>query len=348
MKLSKKQERSSNLELYRILVMLAIVAHHYVVNSGVLDIARENPTSLRSIYYYLLGAWGKVGINCFVLITGYFMCKSEINLQKFLKLFLEILFYMVSVNAVLIVAGIEKLSIREIWGDLQLITDVTTGFTSCFIMFYLFIPFINILIRNMNKKQHIILLVLCLTIFSGISTLMLGKVVVNYVEWFCILYLISSYIRLYQPMQNVRWGLVLGGAFLLSVGSVVLLLFMSVLVGKTLPFHHFLYVNNILAVVLSISMFMFFKDIKIPQSKWINRIAKSCFGVLLIHANSDSMRQWLWHDTLDVAAQYYTDTFVIHSTLSVLGVYIICTIIDQIRIIWLEKPFFKYLEKKNI
>ena len=29
--------RSSNLELYRIIAMLLIVAHHYVVNSGLLD-----------------------------------------------------------------------------------------------------------------------------------------------------------------------------------------------------------------------------------------------------------------------------------------------------------------------
>lgn len=34
---SRKSERSSNLELYRILVMLLIVAHHYVVNSGLVD-----------------------------------------------------------------------------------------------------------------------------------------------------------------------------------------------------------------------------------------------------------------------------------------------------------------------
>ena len=34
--------RSSNIELYRILVMLLIVAHHYVVNSGLLDVMNQN------------------------------------------------------------------------------------------------------------------------------------------------------------------------------------------------------------------------------------------------------------------------------------------------------------------
>lgn len=61
--------RRSNLELYRIIVMLLIVTHHYVVNSGLMDVMSENPASFRSLYLYLIGMWGKTGINCFVLIT---------------------------------------------------------------------------------------------------------------------------------------------------------------------------------------------------------------------------------------------------------------------------------------
>lgn len=36
------KERSSNLELYRILVMLLIIAHHYVVNSGLCNEMDKN------------------------------------------------------------------------------------------------------------------------------------------------------------------------------------------------------------------------------------------------------------------------------------------------------------------
>lgn len=41
--------RRSNLELYRIIVMLLIVAHHYVVNSGLTDVMAENPLSSKSL-----------------------------------------------------------------------------------------------------------------------------------------------------------------------------------------------------------------------------------------------------------------------------------------------------------
>lgn len=71
------KQRNSNLELYRIIVMLLIVAHHYVVNSGMMEEMAKDPLSSRSLFFYIFGMWGKTGINCFVLITGYFMCKSQ-------------------------------------------------------------------------------------------------------------------------------------------------------------------------------------------------------------------------------------------------------------------------------
>lgn len=83
-------QRDSNLELYRIIVMLAIVAHHYVVNSGLMaEINTSGPMAFNSLFLLLYGCWGKVGINCFALITGYFMCQSNITVKKFLKLVLE-------------------------------------------------------------------------------------------------------------------------------------------------------------------------------------------------------------------------------------------------------------------
>ena len=43
-------ERNTNLEFYRVIVMLLIVAHHYVVNSGLMTIMEDNPFSVPSIY----------------------------------------------------------------------------------------------------------------------------------------------------------------------------------------------------------------------------------------------------------------------------------------------------------
>ena len=67
---TSSKPRNSNLELFRIISMLFIVAHHYVVNSGMMDVMSESPFSSNSLFFYIIGAWGKTGINCFVMISG--------------------------------------------------------------------------------------------------------------------------------------------------------------------------------------------------------------------------------------------------------------------------------------
>ena len=68
--------------------------------------------------------------------------------------------------------------------------------------------------------------------------------------------------------------------------------------------------------------------------------------MLLIHANSDTMRQWLWRDTLHNAVIFNTSWCYLHFICSVLGVYVTCTCIDLFRQYCLEKPIFRWYDKK--
>lgn len=102
--------------------------------------------------------------------------------------------------------------------------------------------------------------------------------------------------------------------------------------------------NKPLAVLTAVFAFIFFKNLEIGYSKIINTIAASAFGVLLIHANCNTMRQWLWRDSLDNVG-HFADNIYLHAIVSVLAVYAICTLIDFIRIQLLEKPFFSWFDK---
>ena len=82
--------RYSNLELFRILLMLMIIAHHYVVNSGLTEVWSVNDETRNSLFLPLFGRGGKTGINCFILITGYFMFQKNFSWPKLLKLLLEV------------------------------------------------------------------------------------------------------------------------------------------------------------------------------------------------------------------------------------------------------------------
>ena len=340
--------RSSNLELFRIIVMMLIVAHHYVVNSGLLTIVETDFPSSKSIFLSLFGCAGKIGIDCFVLITGYFMCTSKITLRKALKLLLQIEFYSIALFCIFVSVGYIDLTPKTIFKGVVPVTALKDGFVSCYLVFFCFIPFLNILIKGMTEKQHRYLLGLCLIVFS-ILPQVLVPVDFNYVIWFMVVYLIAAYFRLYPPQWSLNaryagWGMVI--CIVLSLISVFWGAQLFMLLGKGARFYFFVSDSNKpLAVATALCAFLFFKNIKMEYSKVINAIAASAFGVLLIHANSDAMRQWLWQDVLDNVG-HYSGNIYLHAFVSVLVVYAVCTMIDFSRIQLLEKPVFKFIDER--
>lgn len=106
--------------------------------------------------------------------------------------------------------------------------------------------------------------------------------------------------------------------------------------------------NKVFAVVVAFCSFLWFKNLKIKLSKIINLIGASTFGVLLIHANSDSMRLWLWKKTVDCVGHYdlSLSSLILFSFAVVFAVFFVCIAIDIVRIKALEKPLFKMFDKK--
>ena len=343
------KQRNTNLELFRIITMLLIIAHHYVVNSGLLQVAYESPTAGKSMFLLLFGAWGKIGINCFVLITGYFMCKSELTAKKFAKLLLQVMFYRLVVNGVFWITGYQPVNLTTLL-RLFPVTTIADGFTAAFLVFMLCIPFLNVLVRNLKQKQHIYLLLLMSFLYVFLGTVKTGfSVRMNYVSWFAVLYLFSSYVRLYPNalFDNTRvWGCLSLGSVLLSAASVVVCAWLSTKVNKDLSYYFVVDSNTFLAFATGFCGFMFFKNVKIPYNKFINGVAATCFGVFLIHANSAHMRQWLWVDVLDNVGAYAHSWLPVHAVLSTVGVFVVCSALDWLRLRFVEKPFFRLWDKK--
>lgn len=331
-------------------MMWLIVAHHYVVNSGVMDAILEPPYSWNHYFLYVFGMWGKIGINCFVLITGYFMCKSNITVRKFLKLLLEILFYNTVIYTIFAISGYESFSIAGLCHAVNPVKDISKDFIGCFLIYYLLIPYLNKVVNNITKPQHRVLLVIFFIFFVIWDRLPGIEFTYNYVGWFCVLHVIASYIRAYLPYteraQNMHNVLLIlsGGAFaLLSVISQCYMIERGWHVGW--QYKYVVDSNAIVGLLSSVMMFVGFKDLKMKNRKWINTIAASTFAVLLIHANSDTMRSWLWQDVCHNVEWLGSVYMPLHAIGCVCAIFIICIIIDQVRIFVVEKPTFKLIDK---
>ena len=351
----QKKARNSNLELYRIIVMLMIVAHHYVVNSGLMDILQNSPLSPSSSAMLIFGGWGKIGINCFLLITGYFMCKSEFTWQKLLKLYLWVIFYSILIYVIFLVTGHEKFTPLRSFLTLWPLTEFTpNGFVSCFLIFYLFIPFLNLFLQHIQKKPQEYLIILLLIFYGILPSFPKVHIQFNYVSWFMAIYIIAAYIRIYGLLPKVShrmWGILT--LMLITISSLSVFgmeaIYKLNYTDKFAPYFLVSDSNKIIPIMTAVASFMYFKDLKIPQSKLINAIGGATFGVLLIHANSDAMRQWLWKETVDCVGHFGSSLLwtLGYAIISVLLIFIVCVGIDWFRGKYIEPHLMSFFMEKS-
>jgi len=91
-----KKNRASNIELFRIVLMLMIITHHVIVHGlGLKNITSQdyNVTSY-SYIEILLNSFFVIGVNGFVFISGYFGIKF--NLKRIISIVMQAIAYSVS------------------------------------------------------------------------------------------------------------------------------------------------------------------------------------------------------------------------------------------------------------
>ena len=330
--------------------MFLIVAHHFVVNSGLLTAdgpVYSDITNWKSIFLLVFGAWGKTGINCFVLITGFFMCRSKITRGKFLKLLGIYMFYKIAIYFIFLISGFSRFNVKQLILAILPVTSLSHNFTGCFLVFYLLIPFLNILINALSKRKYQLLLLILCFVYSILGSIPKFEITFNYVSWFCVIYLIGAYLRLYPNQYSnnrVLWGWTLFALLCFAILSIVICTFVPLKLGLSpQPYLLVSDSNKLLALMLSVASFMFFRNIRMDNSRLINTIASTTFGVLLIHANSDAMRQFLWNDLFNNVGMYRSGLLPVLAIGAVITVFVMCSILDLIR-----KQAVKFIAKSPL
>lgn len=341
--------RNSSIELLRIAAMFAITATHYVGHSDLFVLmSKASVLTPNIIFLYILRGLGTAGTNCFLLIMGYFMCTSSMTARKFLRLFLEILFYRAVIHVIVYLCGKETLT-HCIWQILPF-DRIGSWFIGSIIPFFLFIPYLNMLIRAMDKKMHSRLLLLCVALFSLLPTLGIHVKFGDF-AWFSTLYVTGAWLRLYppKPMGQLFRALLAIVSLCLLCGSVILLAYLGRHNILRITSFYFSYPRSqLLPFIASLCIFNFFRGMHPFYNRFINAVAASAFGVLLMHINNDPWTMKAIWDELLHCSEYFASPFpllVQHTLIAVTMVYFVCTFIDMLRRQLLEKPLFDLYDR---
>lgn len=332
-------ERNSNFEFLRIILILMIITLHYI--NGDIGGLLYN-VDIGSFNYYLshfLESFCIIAVNVFVIITGYFSYKkTSIKISKVLKLFLLSIFYglVISIGIILF---------KKIPIDISVIKQiVSTCFSRWFVVIYcilyLLIPYINKIVHSINEKQLrtlIIINVIFFYIWPSFFTMTTltdnGYGIINFVN----LYLIGVYIRLYKDSFNKMFVSII--VFLLSTGITFWFSLNSNWAWYVPTHWDYSFIFNLIS---SVSFFLIFKNIKIKNNKFINKLASYSFAIYIIHENS-FLRKILYRDIFNSDLYWNRKSMIINLVITVIGIYIVCVVIEFIR-----RVLFKRVVDNNI
>ena len=333
-------KRKTNIELLRIISMFMIVVYHYCCHGYLIrevGTAGYNTPILWLIYTFCYSA-----VNIYVLISGYFLCKSEFKWKKVLKIYIEVLFYSVIIFTLLYITGLTEItSPKQILSCIFPIISKSYWFVTIYVVMYIISPFLNKLINILTKKEYQnmlitlgIILLICNNLIPG--TYAIDKTYGFGIIWFTYLYLVAAYIRIFDInifKNNWLYLILYIVSTLMTYFSRYIITdisrYMSIFKSQETMFYGY---NKITVFLAGVSLFIFFKNIKIPQKfdKLILLIAGTTFGIYLIHDNQ-FFRKILYNNLLNINCQMNSDNKELLMIISVISVFILCFIIDIIR-----------------
>jgi surface polysaccharide O-acyltransferase-like enzyme len=338
-----KKERLSNIELLRIIAMIMIVGHHFVMH-GLYKYPMSN-ISINHLYLEFLRIGGKVGVAIFMIISGYFMSnKKELDIKKLLILWGQIFFYSFTIYIIVLIFGIEPFSIKNLIKNILPVIFDRYWFASCYIILYLFIPYINKLIKNMNKEEYKKLLITMSILWIIIPGITLKYMYVNNLITITYYYLIGGYIKKYikKSDNKYKWYSI-GLYILIFIISIISMLLSSKIHYLKNYFALFQGMNTITVALVSYCIFMTFNNIKIKSNKIINIVSLTMFSVYLIHDNI-YIRSLLWK-TIYIESLKNSIVLIPYSILIILFIVLISILIDLFRKKVVEKIYIIILNK---
>lgn len=333
-----RSERETNLELLRIICMFFLVAHHFAVHGGLLGLAFSIPKYIGLIFLPV----GKICFIAYVAISMFFLVDGKNKSERFLRCWLEVLFYSVTLTAITWLMG-GSIRFRDFISSFFVMSSNSHGFAASYMLFLLIYPFVLKATKNTTKKQARYLLVVffVIQILSQILKTWTGytQPIFSELTLFVFCYILSLNLKRYPiKLLDNKW---FDFVILLLIYSYVFLINFAAYTGNLNEITVFLCgitgdESSIFYIIGGYALFYLFKNIHIPNNKMINSIATYTFGVLLIH-DHNFFRHLFWNEVVRTQIHFESNKFILWFAISITGIYIACSTIDFLRIKMLEE-----------
>lgn len=341
-----KTDRLSNMELLRCIAMMMIVVLHYLGKGNILADLSGQDNPVYSMVAWIIECICIVAVNVYMLISGYFSRTSSFRLSRLVKLYLQVWVYSVLIGFLAYFVGIYPADEFSFHYILTLIFPITMGhywFMTAYVFMYVLMPLFGMAIRNMNKKQMqvtIVILLILNCVLKSVTPARLEMDGQGYdFMWYLCVFLIAAYIGRFG-YRVTHW---IQGATIYALGVILTfseLMILHAIYVRTGSLEHIMKIsieyNHIFPLIASVGLFLMFLNINIKGkiAHVINRIAPYTLGVYLLHENFAvryEWQKWMGAGRIDSISGLIINTIVAVAVVFTAGI-----IVDAIRALLMQ------------
>lgn len=343
---TENKVRESNFELLRIIAMfMVLILHADFVALGAPDYVDITTSPIVSTIKVLFETLCIVGVNVFVLISGWFGIKPSI--RGFSKFTFQLLFFSIGVYAVLCISGYADLSFRKIAQCFVLTDSDSYWFIPSYICLYLFAPILNSFVESTDKRTFACVVV-AFYIFQTFFAFLGGsaKFILKGFSAlsFMGLYLLAAYVRRYVDLSKYNKNTYL--YVYISVALILTILYLlAVLMHFDFISDRITCYSNPLVVLASISLLIFFSKQKF-YNKIINKVGLSCFAVYLFHSNPNVCNIYI--STIQSSIMNETLIGFLKVVIVICFWFFLAILLDQVRALLWNKISKKSIVNNNV
>ncbi len=332
MEINKKSSRHTGIELLRIISMLMVLSLHFFMKGNY----NSSETEIVNVESWFVICLSIVAVNCYVLISGYFLSTKPFQLRRITNTYVQVWFYSVVIFICFVVFGVVDFSIGGTANAIMPFVFENYWFVNVYILLLLISPLLNSAINSMDKRKFKLVLVVLVTLFCIINTIIkplnpFDKTKGFGLVWFIVLYVTAAYIRrFYKPSgKSLKF-------FLLYLVTAILNFFWHYLFINSSEFYWNTMVvdyNNILVYFGAVFLFLTFININFKNlyiRKIILLLSPLTFAVYLIHENP-LLSELLWN-TINLESYCVNNfAFIFFAFGIILLIFICCCLIEFLR-----------------
>lgn len=283
-------QRNSNIELLRVLLMIAICLWHTFVHG--LSYKNMWAGTLPSIGEMSLMCMTVPAVNCFMLISGYFGMK--LSLRKFLSFSIQaslIFWLVVGLRYCGLFEG-DELNAAYIRTHLFPIITKVWWFLTEYVTILVLSPIINKGILWLNKKEFFAILLFML-LLNGLGLYIAKENSGSNLLGLLTIYLLGRYLNRYALKVSVRDSILI---FVISTMVLVGMESYLLYIGKGMYCWELLYYCNPVILLQAAALFFIFLGIPPHYSSTINWMGSHCFAIYLITEKTEYFFYRWWAD----------------------------------------------------